>query len=94
MQGIKCSRNFVAEKTTLAIIIVMQVGFFVYALNNVYLVTFRKILDHPESCIRYTFTINKFFTRDFFSKETRIPIRYACNNFYALFLDRKFAMDE
>ena len=68
----------------LAIIIVLQVLFYFDALNYGCLVAFRKTLDHPESCMRYIFTYTKIFTREVFSKEIKIILRYACNNFYAL----------
>ena len=42
----------------------------------------------------YIFTCNIMCTRDILSKEMRIPLRYVCNNCYALFFNRKAIMDK
>ena len=54
MQGLKFSSNLVAANPPSAIIIVPH--FFKNAVNYGCSVTFGKILDQPESRMRYTFT--------------------------------------
>ena len=83
MEGLEYSRNLVAAKPPSAIIIVLQVGFCVYALNYGYFVTFRK-KDEIEPCMQCTFTHQKMCSREGFPKEMRTKLRYACNKHYSL----------
>ena len=85
LQGLKCPNNLVAAKPSSAIMILLQVGFFVYALNYGYLFPFIKTLYQTEACMRYTFTFHNMCTRDIFPKEIRMPLRYVCNKCYAFF---------
>ena len=94
MQGLKCSSYLVDKKLPSHILIVLQVVFADYALIYGYSVTFRKKLDQPESFMMYTFMYDKICTTEVFSKSMRMPLRYACNNYYVLKTNRKFAMDK